>query len=574
MHPRSLTVALAILASVPAFHLRLTAAPAEFLPNVKRVVFVGDSITYSGQYIEFVEAYAASRFPDRPIEFLNLGLPSETVSGLSEPGHAGGAFPRPDLHERLARLLDQTKPDLLVACYGMNDGIYYPFSPERFTRFQDGMRRLREKAAAANARVLHITPPVFDPVPLKGQTLPAGRDEYRKPFEGYNEVLDRYSSWLIDQRSAGWDVVDAHGPMNRFLQERRAHDPNFRLAGDGVHINVTGHWLIARELLVHLGAPTDFRENDDPNSLLAAHPRGARLLSAIQQRQRLLKDPWLTAVGHLRPGMNKGVPLAEAQKQAAELGEKIRALAAPFPGRRSNWNGYDRYDFTVDGRPVLVVAPRSPAPGRPWVWHGEFFGHKPAPDIALLGHGFHIVYMNVPDMLGSPNAVAHWNAFYQELTQQFGFAKKVALVGLSRGGLYCYNWATANPDKVACIYGDAPVCDLKSWPGGKGKGKGSPRDWQLAFQQYQFKSEAEALAFKGNPVDTLAPLAAQKVPLLHVYGDADDVVPWDENTGVVAKRYQELGGPITLIAKPGVGHHPHGLDNPQPIIEFIRAHSH
>ncbi|MCA9271052.1 MAG: alpha/beta hydrolase, partial [Planctomycetales bacterium] len=202
-----------------------------------------------------------------------------------------------------------------------------------------------------------------------------------------------------------------------------------------------------------------------------------------------------------------------------------------FPGQVSQWNGYARYDFQVDGKPVLVVAPKTAAAGRPWVWHGEFFGHKPAPDVALLGQGFHIVYMRVPDMLGSPTAVKHWDAFYRELTEKYGFAKKAALVGLSRGGLYCFNWATANPDKVACIYADAAVCDFKSWPGGKGKGKGSARDWQLVLSTYGFANDAEALAYDKNPVDNLAPLAAAGVPLLHVYGDADDVVPWDENTG-------------------------------------------
>jgi pimeloyl-ACP methyl ester carboxylesterase len=286
-----------------------------------------------------------------------------------------------------------------------------------------------------------------------------------------------------------------------------------------------------------------------------------------------LKDAWLTAVGHQRPGMDKGVPLADAENQALELDGKIRALAAPFPGEKSSWNGFERYDFEVDGKPVLVVVPREAAPGKPWVWHGEFFGHKPAPDIALLGKGFHVVYMSVPDMLGCPEAVAHWNAFYKQLTENYGFAKKAALVGLSRGGLYCYNWAAANPDRVACIYGDAPVCDFKSWPGGKGKGKGSPSDWQLVLTRYHFNSEAEALAYDKNPIDNLAPLAAAKVPLLHVYGDADDVVPWDENTGIVAERYRKLGGNITLIAKPGVGHHPHGLDDSAPIVEFILKHA-
>src|SRR4051794_27319162 len=106
------------------------------LAGVRRVVFVGDSITYAGQYIEFLEAYLRLKVPALACEFLNLGLPSETSSGLSEPGHAGGTFPRPDVHERLDRILEQTKPDLVVACYGMNDGIYHPFSEDRFRKYQ------------------------------------------------------------------------------------------------------------------------------------------------------------------------------------------------------------------------------------------------------------------------------------------------------------------------------------------------------------------------------------------------------------------------------------------------------
>src|SRR5215203_1563656 len=109
------------------------------LPGPRRVLVLGDSITHSGQYVEFIEAYFVTRFPDRHIEFINVGLPSETVSGLSEPGHAGGQFPRPDLHERLDRVLEKTKPDTVIACYGMNDGIYLPFSAERFGAFTNGI---------------------------------------------------------------------------------------------------------------------------------------------------------------------------------------------------------------------------------------------------------------------------------------------------------------------------------------------------------------------------------------------------------------------------------------------------
>ncbi|HEY3761490.1 MAG TPA: alpha/beta hydrolase [Verrucomicrobiae bacterium] len=251
--------------------------------------------------------------------------------------------------------------------------------------------------------------------------------------------------------------------------------------------------------------------------------------------------------------------------------------AAPFPGAKSQWQGFDRYDFQVDGQHAIVVVPKQPLPGKPWAWRGEFFGIYADVDAGLLTNGFYLVFLGMPDLFGSPGAVKSWDVFYEELTGKYGLAKKTALIGLSRGGLYCYNWAIANPDKVACIYADAPVCDFKSWPGGKlkglGKGDGSIEEWNKMLKAYGFKSDAEAIAYRGNPLDNLKPLADHKVPLLHVYGDADSVVPWDENTKIVAERYRELGGNITLIVKHGVGHHPHGLTNSAPIVDFIMKYA-
>lgn len=260
------------------------------------------------------------------------------------------------------------------------------------------------------------------------------------------------------------------------------------------------------------------------------------------------------------------------RESRAEEDTQRRQSRASFAGARSTWHGFDRYDFVVDGKGVIVVVPRLAAPGRPWLWHAEFFGTPSEPEIALLGRGFHVVHMKTPDLFGSPQAIAHWNACYQELTQKHGLARKAALVGVSRGGLYCYNWAAANPDKVACIYGDAPVCDLKSWPLGKGKGTGNSNETPRLFKVYGVAGEAELLARALNPLDHLEPLAKARIPLLHVYGDADKGVPWDENTGVLARRYRKLGGDITLIAKPGVGH-VHGLSDSTPIIEFIARHA-
>ena len=190
----------------------------------------------------------------------------------------------------------------------------------------------------------------------------------------------------------------------------------------------------------------------------------------------------------------------------------------------------------------------------------------------LLEKGFHHLHIVVGNTHGCPAALKHFDALYAAVTAQ-GLAKKGALIGISRGGLYAYNWAARNPDKVACIYGDAPVCDFKSWPGGKGKGKGSPPDWSALIRNYGFKDEAEALAYRENPVDELAPLAKAGIPLIHVVGDADDVVPVAENTQVIEQRYKALGGAITVLHKPGVGHHPHGLDDPAPVVDFILQHA-
>ena len=79
-------------------------------------------------------------------------------------------------------------------------------------------------------------------------------------------------------------------------------------------------------------------------------------------------------------------------------------------------------------------------------------------DNELLKQGFHIAYLDVANLFGSPQAISYGNKFYEELTKQHGFQKKVALEGVSRGGLFIYNWALANPEKVSCIYADTPLC--------------------------------------------------------------------------------------------------------------------
>ena len=143
--------------------------------NAKRIAFLGDSITHDGRYVAAVASWLERSGIDG--EVIDVGLSSETVSGLSEEGHAGGKFPRPDLFERLDRVLRVVRPDLVFACYGMNCGIYKPFDEERFERFKAGIERLHAvvEQGAVGIHLLHVHP--------HGRGWETDRDVHVKLFE-------------------------------------------------------------------------------------------------------------------------------------------------------------------------------------------------------------------------------------------------------------------------------------------------------------------------------------------------------------------------------------------------------
>lgn len=209
------------------------------------------------------------------------------------------------------------------------------------------------------------------------------------------------------------------------------------------------------------------------------------------------------------------------------------------------WKGFERTYFKIGNHNAYFVKPKTVLAGKPWIWRASFPDWHTDMDSILLEKGFHLVYVNIDDQYGSPYAMQIWDKTYQYLVDSLDFAPQTALEGVSRGGLYVYAWAKRNPDKVACIYNEAPVCDAKSWPGGKGKGKGSKDNWTQYLQVFRM-TEEEALSFKDNPTDNLDGLAAFKVPILHVISNDDKIVPSDENTYLLVQRYTALGGPATI----------------------------
>jgi pimeloyl-ACP methyl ester carboxylesterase len=304
------------------------------------------------------------------------------------------------------------------------------------------------------------------------------------------------------------------------------------------------------------------------NQMVDAHNRNDRHILAMLDRCRMLVDQLSRSICALVVGAVALRAGAYAQLEEHSSAPASASQAAPV---LDEWNGFTRHTFQLNGRLCYVVDPKSDAPGKPWIWRARFWGHRPEVDLALLAHGYHLVYMDVAELLGNAEAVADWDSFYKLLTETYGLNRKAEMEGMSRGGLYVYAWAEHHPDRVAAIYADAPVCDIKSWPLALRNGKPDPDGWKMVVTAFGFSSLQQAIDYHDNPIDDLAPLAAAHVPLLHVAGDADLVVPLDENTRVLESRYKALGGDIQVIIKHGVGH-VHGLDDPSPIINFLLQH--
>jgi pimeloyl-ACP methyl ester carboxylesterase len=234
-----------------------------------------------------------------------------------------------------------------------------------------------------------------------------------------------------------------------------------------------------------------------------------------------------------------------------------------FPGLKSEWNGYNRYDFSFKNRNAIVVVPEKPALEYPWIWRPAFFGAFASVDTTLLRKGFHVVYYDLTHLYGSPRAIELGNKFYDYMKDSCKLSPKVTLEGFSRGGLFAFNWAVKNTDKVACIYVDAPVCDLLSWPGRKNE-----KLWKDMLEEWNL-SDKEMDQFRGNPVDAAEIIAKSGIPVIAVCGDSDNVVPYKENMEKVREKLIRNASPVEIILKKGVDHHPHSLEDPKPVVDFI-----
>ena len=219
-----------------------------------------------------------------------------------------------------------------------------------------------------------------------------------------------------------------------------------------------------------------------------------------------------------------------------------------------------RYKFNFHNCEGWIVEPDHPMPGKYWFavpeWPTAFTDRNGVQ--VLLDMGFYMVHVNLLGKFANKPALEIMHKMYEFLQQQ-GFQKKGAFIGMSLGGLYSFRYAQEHPEGVACIYADNPVCDL-NYP------RRADRRQEIAAA-YDINDPAELAAY--SPVNLLNNIARARIPVLMLLGMADNVVDPQTNGILFAERCNQMNGAVTIIKREFYAHHPHGMDNPGQILNFI-----
>jgi len=193
------------------------------------------------------------------------------------------------------------KPEVVFACYGINDGIYQPLDEARFKAFQDGVNKLLDQCQAAGVKQVYlVTPPIYDATTKQGEF-------------NYDSVMTAYAGWEMQLKRPGLTVIDLHAAM------RKARDARTEVfSRDRIHPGDDGHLLMARTILAGAGVATP--------DVAAKDAMADPLFKAVDQLRKYRAAKWMAHVGYTRERVVAPTPLADAEEQVAKLQAKVDEL--------------------------------------------------------------------------------------------------------------------------------------------------------------------------------------------------------------------------------------------------------
>jgi len=487
------------------------------IKNGEKIVFLGDSITAIGA--------------DSPAGYARQVIRGLEANGIkaSMVGAGVGGNKSDQMLARMDTDVVAQHPDWMTLSCGVND-VWFDLPLDQY---RQNITKIVEKAQAENIKVVIMTATGIyeDPAGSKNQEM--------LPYNAFLRQLAREKNCLLADPNADLQaaVIAAGGGAQSKLGNV--------MTSDGIHPNALGNQVVALSLLKALGLDAVQLQKARNAWLDLPHLCDVELQGSLTLRQYEELDALGAKQNRPTPEII-GDLVSKSLDEAASLPVKAVGAPAPVVIEKADWHGYQKQVFNIDGCAAYVVVPEKTLPGNPWVWRTSFPDFQPVVDLELIKRGYHIGYIEILGLLGCDKALDLMDEFYAQATTQWGLAPKPALEPCSRGGLPAYRYAARHPDRIACIYGDAPVMDFKSWPLGYPDAKKS--DWAGLLKDYGFKSDAEAMAYPFNPIDQLAPIAKARIPIRHVICLNDRIVPPEQNTLEAKRRLEKMGWTLEAVS--------------------------
>ena len=210
-----------------------------------RVCFVGNSITFGGEFHHNILLYQLTRFPGENVNFYNCGIAGNSVAGV------------------LARMDTDiliNQPTHAILMIGMNDVARYLYGPkisynvdtlrmreEALTLYKSNLEKLVRIFISNKVQLTLQKPSIYDQTAMLPTANNLGVNDALKNCADFIETLAvKYKLSVVDY----WSI------MHQINIEQQKNDPSFTLISqDRVHPQSTGHFIMAYQYLKTFQGP-------------------------------------------------------------------------------------------------------------------------------------------------------------------------------------------------------------------------------------------------------------------------------------------------------------------------------
>lgn len=183
----------------------------------------------------------------------------------------------------------------------------------------------------------------------------------------------------------------------------------------------------------------------------------------------------------------------------------------------------------------------------------------PQTEIEFVKRGFHIAFVENESRFATKSDCEKKARFVKYISEKYKLRNKCIAVGYSCGGAHAVNFAGLFPDKVCCLFIDAPVLNFCDYPGRIPDEK-CEKVWNEEFVlAYPGITRAALLNFNNHPMNKISILKQHKIPIIMLYGTEDQLVNYNLNGKLLEIEYADTPELLTVIERYLNGHHPHGF---------------